>query len=426
MDAIDVSPTRLERAKLKVRDLLALRPGARTAIFAYAGSAHLVLPLTDDANLIRTYVDSLATSIMPMPGKDTAKALAVVEAGLAREEVPGTILLLTDGVEPQAFNAFSHRGKNDVMILGIGTAEGGPVKTGADSFLSDASGRRVFARLDVDALRKLKSEAGIELATVTTDDADVQWIQRRVQTHLERKQEDSGARWRDFGWYLTIPIALLGALWFRRGWTIRWTAGIILSLVLAQDARAQESHPPSPTNPWLLAIERAFFTPDQLGRRAFERGEYDAAAEFFEDPMWKGTALFRAGRFEDAVSAFARVDSAESYYDQGNALAKLGNLKGAVASYQEALKRRPDFVDAEANLALVQKLIKKEADEEQEAQDPAEKPDQVQFDDKGKKGKAGQVDLAAQTAEMWMRNIQTTPAQLLQHKFALQAQAQKR
>ena len=61
MDAIDVSPTRLERAKLKVRDLLALRPGARTAIFAYAGSAHLVLPLTDDSNLIETYVDSLAT-----------------------------------------------------------------------------------------------------------------------------------------------------------------------------------------------------------------------------------------------------------------------------------------------------------------------------------------------------------------------------
>jgi Ca-activated chloride channel family protein len=61
MDAIDVSPTRLERAKLKVRDLLRLRQGARTAIFAYAGSAHMVLPLTEDAHLIETYVDSLAT-----------------------------------------------------------------------------------------------------------------------------------------------------------------------------------------------------------------------------------------------------------------------------------------------------------------------------------------------------------------------------
>src|SRR5262249_29715261 len=71
MDAVDVSPTRLERAKLKVHDLLDRRPGARTAIFAYAGSAHMVLPLTDDANLTRTYVDSLSTAIMPVPGKNT-------------------------------------------------------------------------------------------------------------------------------------------------------------------------------------------------------------------------------------------------------------------------------------------------------------------------------------------------------------------
>ena len=50
MDAIDIAPSRLERVKLKVRDLLALRAGARTAIVAYAGSAHIVLPLTDDAS----------------------------------------------------------------------------------------------------------------------------------------------------------------------------------------------------------------------------------------------------------------------------------------------------------------------------------------------------------------------------------------
>ncbi|MGN5479917.1 VWA domain-containing protein [Cupriavidus basilensis] len=54
MDAIDVTPTRLERAKLKVKALLARRDGERTAIWAYAGSTHLVLPLTDDATLLRT------------------------------------------------------------------------------------------------------------------------------------------------------------------------------------------------------------------------------------------------------------------------------------------------------------------------------------------------------------------------------------
>ncbi|MCB1007737.1 MAG: VWA domain-containing protein, partial [Acidobacteria bacterium] len=99
MDAIDVTPTRIERAKLKVRDLLALRPGARTALFAYSDSAHLVMPLTDDAALLGTYLDALATNLMPSDRKDTAGALRLIDESLVRETVPGTILFVTDGVE---------------------------------------------------------------------------------------------------------------------------------------------------------------------------------------------------------------------------------------------------------------------------------------------------------------------------------------
>lgn len=415
MDAIDVAPTRLGRAKLKVRDLLALRPGARTAIFVYAGSAHMVLPLTDDPGLIQTYVDSLATGLMPVPGKDTAKALEAVEAGLAREEIPGTILFLTDGVEARAFDAFrNHKSRNEIVVLGIGTAEGGPVKTGADAFLSDSTGRRVVAHLDVDGLRKLKSDAGVQVATVTLDDADVQWIQRRVQTHLRQQQADDEARWRDFGWYLTVPIALLAALWFRRGWTIRWASMLVLGLAFAQPDRADAAG-------WRFLD--LWLTPDQQGRLAYQRGDFATAAERFADPMWKGVALYRAGRYSDAIDAFARVDTAESYYNGGNALARLGKFPEAVASYREALKQRPDWPEAKANLALVEKLIpkdKKKDDESEEA--PDQKPDEIKFDEKGKGGKLGQVDLGKQTAEMWMRNIQTTPAQLLQRKFAIQVQ----
>ena len=73
-----------------------------------------------------------------------------------------------------------------------------------------------------------------------------------------------------------------------------------------------------------------------------------------------------------------------------------------------------------APLALFGDKKKKKDDEE--AQDPNEKPDEIKFDEKGKKGKQGEVEVAQQTAEMWMRNIQTTPAQLLRRKFAIEAQ----
>lgn len=415
MDAIDVSPTRLERAKLKVRDLLALRRGARTAIFAYAGSAHLVLPLTDDTNLIQTYVDSLSTGLMPVPGKDTTKALAVIDAALGSEDVPGTILFMTDGVEPRAFDAFKkHVGKNEIMVLGIGTVEGGPVKTGRSEFLAGSSGQRIIAKLDVAALRKLQSESKVQVATVTNDDSDVQWIARRAQSHLQRIEMDSEARWSDVGWWFTIPIAIFSALWFRRGWTIRWASALLLWAALGMPGGAEAAE-------WHFAD--LWLTPDQQGRLAYERGDYVDAAGHFSDPMWCGVSLYRAGRYEDAIDAFARVDTAESYFDQGNALANLGKFAEAVAAYREALKRKPDFAAAKANLDLLQRLIPpKNKDDDQEAQDPSEKPDEIKFDEKGKKGKQGTIKGGSRNAELWMRNIQTTPAQLLRRKFAIEAQ----
>lgn len=414
MDATDVSPTRLERVKLKVQDLLKRRPGGRTAVFVYAGSAHMVLPLTDDASLVQTYVNSLATRIMPVAGKDTAVALRTVESALAAEETPGTILFITDGVEPAAFDAFAKdAGNYEVMVLGIGTAQGGPIRTGDGRFLTDSSGAHILSKLDVDQFEKLQSRSGVQVATVTLDDGDVDWIERRIRTHLEQKQAEGEMRWRDLGWWLTIPVAMLGALWFRRGWSVHWAGGLLLALILAapDESRAQ-------TSPWM----DMWLTRDQQGRLAFEKGDYAAAAADFDDPMWRGVALYRAGDFAKAVDAFAQVESASGYYNQGNALARLDRLTEAAASYPQALKLQPGWREAEANLAIVEKLIaERKKDEEDQAQEPNESADQIQFDDEGKKGKEGTVNLVQQSAEMWMRNIQVTPADLLARRFAIEA-----
>jgi Ca-activated chloride channel family protein len=179
-----------------------------------------------------------------------------------------------------------------------------------------------------------------------------------------------------------------------------------------------EAHAADLLGPWL--------TPDQQGRLYFQRGDFARAAAHFADPMWKGVALYRAGNFAAAIDAFALADTPESYYDQGNALARLGKYPQAVRSYEEALKRRPGWVEAKRNLALVRKLIPPPKKEDY-GEAPDLPPDQIKFDDLGKKGKRGEVQLnAAQTAEMWMRNIQTSPAQLLRRKFALEDQRRER
>ncbi|QYY33490.1 VWA domain-containing protein [Cupriavidus pinatubonensis] len=432
MDAIDVTPTRLERAKLKVKALLARRDGGRTAIWAYAGSTHLVLPLTDDATLLQTFVDALQTRIMPAPGKDTALALRTIDAALAHEEVPGTILFLTDSMEAAAVRAFKAQassGRSQPVVLAIGTERGGPLRSGSVGFV-EKDGVRVFSRMDTAALKRFGDDTGVPVATFTPDsDDDVAWVQRHVQSHLAQKQTVENSRWKDEGWWLTIPIALLGVLWFRKGWTVRWITGLLLAMALGapqQELRAQASAPDAAPPAWRFAD--LWLTHDQQGRLAFERGDFAGAAALFDDPMWRGVAQYRVGQYAKAVQSFALVDSPESDFNQGDALAHLGKYKDAAARYRQALKRRPQWPAATANLALMEKLAAK-ADKPKEGEEPPDiKPDEVKYDRESKppEGEGKKTEMGAvQSAETWMRAIQTSPTELLQRKFALQqSQAQ--
>jgi len=182
------------------------------------------------------------------------------------------------------------------------------------------------------------------------------------------------------------------------------------------------------------SIINLWLTPDQQGRYYFEKRDYAAAAERFQDPLWKGISYYRSKNFEAAVEQFSRVDTAEGCFNLGDAYAHLGQLEQAVTSYEEALRRKPDDRAARENRDFVQSLIqKKKAKEKEEEpaerQEPTYNPDEIKFDEKGKKGKKGEIDQAELSAEqiqqVWMRRLQTTPSDFLRLKFAAQAEESK-
>jgi Ca-activated chloride channel family protein len=147
--------------------------------------------------------------------------------------------------------------------------------------------------------------------------------------------------------------------------------------------------------------------------------------------MWKGAACYRAGDYACAVDAFASVESPEAWYDLGNAYARQGELKLAVAAYDKAIASRPAWADARSNRDLVASRIPRpKPDEGQAAADPNQKPDEVKLDDEGKKGKRGQLDVKHLTDEqidqIWLRGVQTSPADFLRQKFAVQASPARR
>jgi Ca-activated chloride channel family protein len=392
MGQTDVAPSRLERGRQKISDLLAARAGARSGLIAYAGTAHLVMPLTDDRAVIEPFLAALAPGLMPSDGKNAVGAVALAAQSLAAEPVAGTILLVADD-------------------LG-----------GADAAaLRQAAGRNNIAMLAVSPPEDQGNAAGLDAVRVTVDGADVRALERRIETRFQAAQGDAfGTQWRDEGFWLLLPVALLSLLWFRRGTTVAWVFALFMLISQAPPASAQEA--PRVADWWL--------TPDQQGRLAFDRGDYAVAAKRFADPMWRGIAAYRAFDFLAAAEEFAHVDSVEGRFALGNAQAQNHAYEKAIKAYDEVLKAQPGNVAAKTNRAIVVAALKaaeekRRKQEDQDAAPPDEKADEMRVDPDQKGGKKIQVTpddmTTAGAAEAWMRQVQTSPADFLKLKFAIQA-----
>lgn len=214
----DLPPTRLERARQKVSDLLSERRGARTAVVAYADSAHAVLPLTDDAELVKLYLESLSPEIMPQAGDRPDRALALAMSMLAGESAPGTILFMSDGIDQtytDSFEAILSDSADQLLVLGFGTDTGG--------LIEGLGANEMAPPVDRAGLKAIAGAGHGHYFDTTVDDSDIYSLNRRVQRHLVNAIEsDEKLRWRDAGYFLVWPLALMTLMWFRRGWTVQW------------------------------------------------------------------------------------------------------------------------------------------------------------------------------------------------------------
>jgi Ca-activated chloride channel family protein len=443
MLAGDVQPTRLDRAKMKILDLIGLRAGARTGLVAYAGSAHLVLPLTDDPKIMAPFLDGLMPEIMPKRGDFAGAALALAADLLEKEETPGSILFVTDGVAGADMAAFRDYGGSPhpvgVVALVVATEESGPIQRPDGSFVTGAGGQRLAADLDRAGLRRL-GEAGVTVIEASLGDGDLRDVMGRVESNLQGAlDDDAGAIYKDEGWLLVWPAVLLTLLWFRRGWTMRWLVLLLaaLTVVAPGPSQAQSGGQVSARAPAEQEPPRGgrfvdlWLTRDQQGRRAYEGMRLDEAAGLFEDPMWKGVAAYRAGRYAEAADLFARDPTADGLFNMGNALIKAREYQPAVAAFQQALAEDPDHEAARRNLEIAEAIVAylTRVREQSSTGDQQELgADDYKFDLEAGQGQeriiAGADQLKLESAEQWMRMVDTQPADFLRTKFALEAARQ--
>ncbi len=359
MAAQDVKPSRYERARYKIADLLKRNGDGQVALIAYAGDAFVVAPLTDDANTVANLVDALEPSVMPVAGNATGRAIElgvhlIHGAGLSQ----GEIVLLADGVGDDGLIAAERARAAGVRVsaLGIGTAQGAPVPLPQGGFLKDASGDIVLPRLDGTALRTLARLGGGRYVDWSIDASDLDALGDAHSAHAAaaaRATEATTTRYRDRGPWLVLCLLPIVALLARRGW--------LLLLPLALLAHSEPAAALSWRDLWL--------TPDQQAKAALDAGHAAEAQALARDPALRGAAAYRAGDYARAVEEFARRNDADAQYNRGNALAKAGRYEDAIAAYDAALRLRPDLADAAANKRAVEEWLKRQRQDAQSRQD---------------------------------------------------------
>ncbi len=354
MDATDLKPNRLVRARLKLIDILKQRKEGQTALIVYAAQAFTVSPLTDDSDTIIALVSSLDSNMMPQQGSDSSIAIAQAAQLLQQAGVPkGDILLITDGINDNKLQATLNEAKayqHRVSVLSVGTREGAPIDLRDGGFLKDSSGAIVIPKLNEAPLQQLAQQANGRYHRISAADSDINYLLDIVSAEGESKEAVKGLnsdQWREEGPWLLLLLLPLAALAFRRGYL-----AIVVLLII-----------PMPDDAYAMDLQQLWLNQNQQAQQQLQQGNAQQAAELFNNTEWKAAAHYRAGQYQQSIDALQGINSADALYNKGNALARLGNIQEAIAAYEEALKLQPQHEDAEYNLNLLKQQQPDQGDE---------------------------------------------------------------
>ncbi len=378
MDAQDVAPSRLARAKLKILDILERRTAGETALVVYSANAFTVTPLTTDTDTIAALVNSLTTDIMPSRGSYPEVAIAkgqqlLVQAGA----VYGEVLLITDGGSSEAAKEAARdlvSAGYSLSILGVGTTEGAPIPRRSGGFVTDNRGKIAVPRLESTGLKRLAATGSGRYAELSADNRDLDRLLTGEISGTGRAESDDALatdRWREEGPWLLLLLLPIAALAFRRGWML----AVLLFVVHPQQETAA------------LEWDDLWLNKNQQAQRELAAGNPGEAAELFADPDWQAVARYQSGEYEESARRFGEFDDTRNLYNLGNAMAMQGELEAALDAYEQVLEREPDHEDAKYNRELVEDALQQQQQDQQTQGD-----DQQSTENTGGEGEQSESD----------------------------------
>ena len=314
----DVSPSRIERAKYVIKDLVKTLKNTESGLIVYSKEPFMITPLTEDAAIIDNLLPALEMNIMPENGDRLDRAIDLAVERMQEAALPsGNIVVLTANVGERFDAALESASKAaavgyDVDIVNMSSQNNDKLKMVAEK------GRGLY----------ISYNKGLNLLIKKINDITAKEI---------KQSQNMQTVWNDMGWYFLWLPALLLLGYFRRGLLVI----VVMFLLFGQPVQAS----------W-------FLNDNQEALKNFKEQNYGAAAEKFTDTQWKASAAYKSGDYDAAFKNFAKGNDVTALYNQGNALAKGGKIDEAIKKYEEVLQQQPDFEDAKFNLEYLKKQQK--------------------------------------------------------------------
>ena len=381
MNATDLQPDRITRARFKIEDLLLSRKEGLTGLIVYSGSAHLAVPLSSDRETILNLLPDLRPGIMPVNGSNLDQALelalgTLVNAGYADD---GHLLIFTDGVADdiaQASAEILQNAPTRVNIIALGE-EGGepiPIRSG-DSFVRDSQGQLVLTSSDWSGLEYLRDNTSASLQAMRLDSLDIDSVLTALGSSNEDLARQLAIREDQSYWLVALVLPL---------WLLAWVFGrnALLSvgallLLWSPDASAD-----------------AFRNQDQQALQLLRAEQYGEAADLFQSPDWRGYARIQQGEYATALEELQELQDPNSVYNRANARLKSLQVTEAISDYQQLLEQSelPEAIraDAEHNLAIAEQMLElmQQSQDGQQGEDGQQ--DQQSNSEQGEQQQSGQ------------------------------------
>ena len=403
MLAEDVAPSRLDRSKMMVENLVDNFTNDKIGLIVFAGDAFIQLPITSDYVSAKMFLSSISPSMITTQGTDIAKAITMASHSFTQQEGVGkAIIVITDGEDHEGGALEAAKEAKDkgmrVNILGVGSTKGAPIPTGNGDYMKDNTGQTVMTGLNEQMCREIAQAGGgayihVENNSNAQDQLDHE-LNKLAKKEIESTvYSDYDEQFQAVGiivlLLLIIEICILdiknpllkNVSLFKRN---KKVVAIMLTLLMSTTIQAQ-------TDRMLV----------RHGNKQFRLGNYAEAEVSYRKAVEKnprnaqaiynlGNALLGQRKDSAAVSQFEQaakletnpIRKSQAYHNIGVICQGQKQFAQAIEAYKESLRNNPADDETRYNLELCKRQQQQQQNQNQQNQQNKDNKDQKDKDKK--------------------------------------------